>query len=114
MLHAFDYGNNTLHHCLPLLATSGKMRMPPVRTKSCTGLNAPLPDDWSSSSSIITIIIFMDSAMLGLFRPLEKYVGPSILTVGALCFVVLLGCMLKFSLAFLYLPFEERAISTLI
>jgi hypothetical protein len=32
----------TLHHCMPLLAPSCKMRMPPVRTKSCTGLNAPL------------------------------------------------------------------------
>jgi hypothetical protein len=30
--------------------------------------------------------------MHGLIRPLEEFVGPSILTVGALRFVVLLGC----------------------
>jgi hypothetical protein len=46
--------------------------------------------------------------MLGLFRPLEEYVGPSILTVGALCFVVLLGCMLTFSLESVCLPFVKR------
>jgi hypothetical protein len=32
--------------------------------------------------TIITIIIFVDQAMRGLFRPLEEYVGPSTLTVG--------------------------------
>jgi hypothetical protein len=52
--------------------------------------------------------------MFGLFCPLEEYGGPSILAVGALCFVVLLGCMLIFSLEFIYLPFVERDISTLI
>jgi hypothetical protein len=36
--------------------------------------------------------------MLGLLRPLEQYVGPTILTVDALGFVVSLGCMLKVSL----------------
>jgi hypothetical protein len=43
--------------------------------------------------------------MLSLFHPLEEYVGPSILTVGALHFIILLGCMLKFSLECIYLPF---------
>jgi hypothetical protein len=38
--------------------------------------------------------------MLGLFRPLEEYAGFSILTVGIPCFVVLLCCMLTFSLEF--------------
>jgi hypothetical protein len=52
--------------------------------------------------------------MLGLFRPLEEYVSPSILTVGALCFGVLLGCMLKFYLEFVYTPFAERDISIVI
>jgi hypothetical protein len=40
--------------------------------------------------------------MLGLFRPVEEYVGPSILTVGALRFVVLLGRMLTFSLVLVF------------
>jgi hypothetical protein len=48
------------------------------------------------SSVIITIItIFMDWAMLGLFRPLEKYFGPSVLTVGAVSFVVFWGIFVK-------------------
>jgi hypothetical protein len=51
--------------------------------------------------------------MLGLFRPLEDYVGPSILTVVALCSVAFLGCMLKFSSEFVCLPFVERDISTI-
>jgi hypothetical protein len=35
--------------------------------------------------------------MLGLFRPLEEYVGPSILTVGGLCFVSYwIVCCLEF------------------
>jgi hypothetical protein len=33
--------------------------------------------------------------MRGLFRPLEEYASPSILTVDVLCFVLLLGCMLE-------------------
>jgi hypothetical protein len=52
--------------------------------------------------------------MLGLFRPLEENVGPSILTVGALCFVVLLGFMLKISSEFVCFPFVERDVSTVI
>jgi hypothetical protein len=35
--------------------------------------------------------------MRGLFRPLEEYADSSILTMGALCFVVSFGCMLEFS-----------------
>jgi hypothetical protein len=38
---------------------------------------------------------------VGLFRPLEEYVGPFILSVSALCSVVSLVCVLKFSLEFL-------------
>jgi hypothetical protein len=49
----------------------------------------------------------MDSAMLGLFRPLEKYVGPQIVTVSDLCHVLLLGCVLKFSSKFVCIPFVE-------
>jgi hypothetical protein len=33
----------------------------------------------------------MDYAMFGLFLPLVKYNGPSILILGALCFVVLIN-----------------------
>jgi hypothetical protein len=33
--------------------------------------------------------------MLGLFRPLEEYIGPAMLTVGVLHFIVFLGCILK-------------------
>jgi hypothetical protein len=51
-----------------------------------------------SSSSSST-----DYAMLGLFSPLEECVGPTILTVGALHFIILLGCMLKFLSEFVYL-----------
>jgi hypothetical protein len=40
--------------------------------------------------------------------------GRSISTAGALCFVILLDCTLTFSLTFVYLPFVERDISTLI
>jgi hypothetical protein len=47
--------------------------------------------------------------MLCLFHPLEEYVGPSILTVGALHFIILLGCMFKFSLECVYLPFVPTA-----
>jgi hypothetical protein len=42
-----------------------------------------------------------------IFFPLEEHVDPSILTVGALSFVVLLGCMLNFSSEFVYLPFVQ-------
>jgi hypothetical protein len=52
--------------------------------------------------------------MLGLFRPSVGYVGPSISTVGALRFVVVLGSMLKFSLEFVYLPFVQRDVSIVI
>jgi hypothetical protein len=44
----------------------------------------------------------MDYAMLGLFRPLEQYGGPAILTVGALRFIVFSGCTLKFSSEFVF------------
>jgi hypothetical protein len=43
--------------------------------------------------------------MLRLCRPLEKYVGPSILTAGALYFIILLDHILQFSLECVYLPF---------
>jgi hypothetical protein len=36
--------------------------------------------------------------MLGLFRPFEQHVGPSIVTAGVQYLVVLLGWMLKFVL----------------
>jgi hypothetical protein len=49
--------------------------------------------------------------MLGL---LKRMLGPLNLTIGALGLIVLLGCMLKFSLESVYLPFIERAISTMI
>jgi hypothetical protein len=39
-------------------------------------------------------------AMIGLFHPLEKDAALSGLTVGALCFVDSLGCILQFSLEF--------------
>jgi hypothetical protein len=52
--------------------------------------------------------------MLGLFRPLEENVGPSILTVGAPRFVFFLGSMLTFFLELVCLPFVERDISTVI
>jgi hypothetical protein len=39
-------------------------------------------------------IIFMDEAMVGLFRPFQD--DPSILTVGAICFIVLPVFLLKF------------------
>jgi hypothetical protein len=39
----------------------------------------------------------MNRTMLGLFRPLEEYVGISVWAVGALCFIVFLRCMLQFS-----------------
>jgi hypothetical protein len=52
--------------------------------------------------------------MRGLVLPLEEYVGPSILTVNALCFIFLFGCMLKFSVEFLCVKFIERGISTVI
>jgi hypothetical protein len=41
--------------------------------------------------------------MRGLLRPLKEYVTPSILTVGALYFIVLLGCILHYYAEFLYL-----------
>jgi hypothetical protein len=50
--------------------------------------------------------------MFCMFRLLEEYVSPSLSIVDALCFVVLLDCMLKLSLEFFYLPFSERQVST--
>jgi hypothetical protein len=68
------------------------------------------------SHTLINVIIttIMHKAMFGIFCPLEEYVGPSILTVGALCFVVLVGHVYTFSLEFIYLPFVERGISNVI
>jgi hypothetical protein len=54
----------------------------------------------------------MDQVMLGLFRPLEDCVGPSILTVGALPSVVFLGWVFKFSSESVCLPFLKRDTST--
>jgi hypothetical protein len=51
-------------------------------------------------SLAIIIIIFMDYAIRGLFRPLEKCADPSILTVDVLRFVFFFGCMLEFWVAF--------------
>jgi hypothetical protein len=59
-------------------------------------------------------IIFTDYATLGLLYPLEEYISPSILTVSALCLIVILGFMLKFSLEFIYLPSVERDVLTVI
>jgi hypothetical protein len=47
--------------------------------------------------------------MLGLFRPLEEYVGPSILPVDA---ISLLRCVLKCSVEYFCLPFVGRDVST--
>jgi hypothetical protein len=49
--------------------------------------------------------------MHGLFRPLEEYVGPSILTVGILRFVFFSGCMLELPSESACLPFLERDIA---
>jgi hypothetical protein len=46
--------------------------------------------------------------MFGLFHLLEEHVGSSILIVGALYFVVILGLMLKFPSEFVCLPFVGR------
>jgi hypothetical protein len=45
---------------------------------------------------IIIIVLFMVYAMLDLFCPLEGHVGPSILSVGNLRFVVVFDLMLTF------------------
>jgi hypothetical protein len=66
-----------------------------------------------SKNFVIIIIIFMDYASSLLFRPLEEYVGPSILTVGTLCFVLFLGCILKL-FRNSCLPIVERDIPTVI
>jgi hypothetical protein len=60
------------------------------------------------------IITFMGYAILRLFRPLEQYAGPSILTVGVLCFVFFLGWILKCSSETACLSFAERDIFTVI
>jgi hypothetical protein len=52
--------------------------------------------------------------MHGLFHPPEEYAGPSILTVGVLCFVFFLGCMLEFSSESAYLPFVAHDISIVV
>jgi hypothetical protein len=44
--------------------------------------------------------------VLGLFRPLEEHVDPSILTVGALCFAALLDRLLKSCLEFVYIQIQ--------
>jgi hypothetical protein len=54
-------------------------------------------------------VVSLDLALFGTFRPLENFVGPSILTVS-----VLLGCMFKLSLKFVYLSFVERNASAVI
>jgi hypothetical protein len=56
--------------------------------------------------------MFTDWVMFRLFRPLEDHVGPSTVTVGALCVILLLGCILKFSFEFVLFPFVEHDIST--
>jgi hypothetical protein len=62
--------------------------------------------------NIISItIIIIDFAMRGLFRPLYEYTDLSILTVGVLCFVLFLGCMLEFSSKSARLPFAASDIS---
>jgi hypothetical protein len=52
----------------------------------------------------------MDQAIRGLFRPLEEYADPSILTVDCLCFVSFSGCtrMLECSSESACLPFVAR------
>jgi hypothetical protein len=52
--------------------------------------------------------------MFDLFCPLEERVGPSILTVGIVCFVFFLSSMLKFCLEFISLLFVRRDVSTVI
>jgi hypothetical protein len=56
----------------------------------------------------------MGRAVRGLFRPLEEYAAPSILTVGALCFVFSLDIMLGFSSESACLLFVARDTSTMI
>jgi hypothetical protein len=55
----------------------------------------------------------MNYAMFCLFRPLEEYVCPSILNVGALNFVALLGCYVKILFGS-HLPFVKHDVSTMI
>jgi hypothetical protein len=52
--------------------------------------------------------------MRDLFRPFEECAGPSILTMGTLCFFFLLGCMLEFSSESGCLPFVAGDISNMI
>jgi hypothetical protein len=49
--------------------------------------------------------------MHGLFRPLEEYAGPTILTVGSLRFIFFSRCMFELSSGSAYIPFLERDIS---
>jgi hypothetical protein len=71
----------------PWSTQSNKKRQADIKKKLIRGKGTGETKDF--------IIIFMDQAMLSVFRPAEEYVSPSILTVGALFFVVLVGCMIK-------------------
>jgi hypothetical protein len=88
-------------------------RLPPTSAelKNC-GSTSPLPI-YLHDIIIIIIIFFIDYVIRGLFRPLEKYAGPSILTEGILCFAFFLGCMSEFSSKSACLPFVARDISML-
>jgi hypothetical protein len=61
-----------------------------------------------------TTFSFVDEKMNGLLHRRQEYVSTSILTVGAICFVILLSCILKFSLEFVYLSLIECDISAVI
>jgi uncharacterized membrane protein YoaK (UPF0700 family) len=52
----------------------------------------------------LVIVIFMDWAIRGLFRPSEEYTDPAILTVSVPCFVLFLSCILEFSSESVCLP----------
>jgi hypothetical protein len=52
--------------------------------------------------------------MLCLFRPLKEYVAASILTVGTLHFVFLLGCMSRNSVESLYSSVRKIDVSPMI
>lgn len=73
-----------------------------------------MPDDNLSVHHDDIIIFFMHQAMIGLFCALEKYVGPSTFSDDVLYFVVLLNCMLKFSLDFIYIPFIDCDVSAIL
>jgi hypothetical protein len=52
--------------------------------------------------------------MLSLSCPPEEYVGFYTLTMVALCFIIIFGPIFTSSLEFVYLPFVECDISTVI